>query len=306
MAEQRGNLYMYDPETDLAIAGGKVIKNRDEHGDLDTSEDEDDELYDERLHIELDEPFVKNVDAFGVHTAIVIVKRNGVPFVVAGRRRVRAARRVNHARDKTGQPRMRVPATILRTNDETRLMGNMISENEGRQDDTLPAKIQKMKRYMGRGVSVEDAAIAFSIPTAMAKSWLAFEDRATPELLAAVESGRLTISQGVEISRAGEAPAQLAAFRDIEAKLASGQKTTTRDARSAAKQAKTGVAVENGLPNRREQRKLLQLVRDTSHSTKSAEKLAWFQGVEDALLAILGETDADPRIVELVKKVRAS
>ena len=39
----------------------------------------------------------------------------------------------------------------------------MISENEARTDDGMLTKIEKLKRLMNRGVSVEDAAIDFSV-----------------------------------------------------------------------------------------------------------------------------------------------
>ncbi len=207
--EKRNKLY--DPMA-LAIAGGKMLSD-DECGPLDTDVDIDDPLYDSRLMHELTEEFILNVNAFGVHTAIKVTMRDGVPFVVAGRHRVRAARRVNRDRTKTGQPLMTIEASVEPGKDDRRLMGIMDSENAARFNDGFTEVITKIRGRMGRGVSLEDAAIQFNMPLERAKSWLGFDDAAIDVLRDFVHRDIMSVTAGMEIVRAGGPDAQRAALR---------------------------------------------------------------------------------------------
>lgn len=200
----------FDP-MELAISGGKCLPD-DEQGPLDTDVDIDDELYDPRLTKDLDGPFVANVDAFGVHTGIRYKMRDGVPFVVFGRRRVRAARRVNRERTKTGQPTMRVDGGIEASNDERRIMGVMYSENAARFNDGFTDTVANLRRYMERGVSLDDAAMTFNLPPAKAKSWIDFDDNAIDAVRDLVHRDVMSVSAGVEIVHAGGPDDQRAAL----------------------------------------------------------------------------------------------
>jgi hypothetical protein len=86
MSEKRGNLYSYDPTSDICIVGGKILP-ANEQGPLDTDLDMADPLYDERVSKPLKDAFVATVEEFGVMTPVKVIKRDGVPCVIAGRRR---------------------------------------------------------------------------------------------------------------------------------------------------------------------------------------------------------------------------
>src|SRR5688572_13937016 len=120
----RSAVYVMDPIEDVCIAGGLVMPPN-ERGTHDTATDLEDPLYDERLTIELEDAFIKGVDAFGVKVPLAIVKRDGRAFVVDGRQRLRAARIVNRARIARGELPMKVKCDIVRS-DDTALLGTMI------------------------------------------------------------------------------------------------------------------------------------------------------------------------------------
>lgn len=302
MSEKRGNLYSYDPIEDIQIIGGKMLAD-DERGDLDTDVDIEHPLYDERLQVDLDDPYIANIDAYGVMTPVLVKKIDGVVVLVAGRRRVRAARKVNRMRKKRGEPAMRVEAKLLLTTGDNKLMGAMIVENEARVGDDYPTKMRKMIAYHERGVGIEDIAITFAIPLATAKEWMKFEERAAPELKNAVEAGTMSIGAGLELMRAGSHDEQREALADM------GPDTNVRAARDASKKAKakkTGATVVVGISDMRTQRKVLQAVVDMPHPNAGKETLAFWSGVEAAFKAIVGEKDADKRVLEMVDRVRSA
>src|SRR5262245_5872048 len=88
---------VFAPE-ELVIIGGKCLP-KDEQGPLDTAHKRGEhDLWDQRLEtVTLTDAEVANVDYFGVLQNVVIRKdpETGLPFVVAGRGRVRRARRAN-------------------------------------------------------------------------------------------------------------------------------------------------------------------------------------------------------------------
>lgn len=305
ITEKRGNLYSYDP-ADLCIVGGKTLP-ADQQGPNDTDVDPADPLHDERVALTMEEPFILNIDAFGVKTPITVVKRNGIPTVVVGRQRVRAARLVNVRRAKTGQPLIRIDAVLESSRtDGTRLMGAMIAENAGRRDDDFATTVAKLRRYMERGVSIEDAAVTANMKTNQAKAWLKFDETAIPEVRDAVVSGKLSVSAGMEIARGAKSPElqAKALAATLEASAAGNGKATTNAARTAAKKAVKGDDVVVGVHDRRTQKKLLQAVADKDLKNAGERTIAFWEGVENALMLVLGDAEADKRLVELLAKVR--
>jgi ParB family chromosome partitioning protein len=296
----RNSMWSIDPD-DLCIMGGKVLP-KDELGSLDTEEDEDDPLYDVRLHEPLTEEFVNNIYAVGVDTPIIIAKVNDLPTVVAGRSRVRAARVANKRRKANGEPLIKVDCKMKRDSD-TGLMGTMISENEARRDDDMMTKIAKAKRYLNKGVSPEDAAVRFNVSLATFKNWLAFDDNALTATKKAVEQGKISPSAAVTLARIKEPEKQKEALDELLTHAPAGGKASARHARIAANN--TGNNNVVGVTDKRTLKKLLAAVQDVSHPHNSSEKtLAWWEGVEDTLKLVIGE-EADKRLREILISVYA-
>jgi transposase len=281
----RGNLWSIDPD-DLCVVGGKRLPP-DERGPLDTDDGPEHDLYDERVAEPLTEEFVNNVDAHGVDTPVLIVKLGDVATVVAGRKRVRAARVVNDRRKKRGEPPIKVDAKLKRASGSG-LLAAMITENEARTSDGILTKIEKLKRLMNRGVSPEDAAIHFSVSTSTVKGWLAFEDHATTETKAAARAGRLSASAAAELAKVADPDKQREKLAQV---VGTGEKVSARAARAASRVARGKGA---GVSDKLTLKKLLHVIQNANHtSTKSA---SWWESAEEMLKLVIGAPDVDARI----------
>ena len=102
-------------------------------------------LYDERIHLPLDEAMVLNIMDQGVLEPIIVWKdpETGLSCVVAGRRRVRHTLEANKRLVKEGKKPKLVPAVVKRGS-AVRMAQAMISENEIRRADTPLARAKKM------------------------------------------------------------------------------------------------------------------------------------------------------------------
>lgn len=283
----RGNLWSIDP-SEICIIGGRALP-ADERGPLDTDHGPEHDLYDARIEEALTEEFVNNIDAHGVDTPIIIVKLDDVATVVAGRKRVRAARIVNLRRKKKGEPLIKVDCKLKRV-EGAGAVGAMIRENEARTDDGILTKIDKLKRLMDRGVSVEDAAIEFNVKGITVKGWLAFEDNATAETKAAARAGRLSASAAAELARIPDPDAQR---EKLALMIGSGEKVSARVARAASRMAR-GKATR--ISDAKTQKKLLHVVQSMAHPNVSEKTAAWWEGGEEMLKLVLGREDVDPRL----------
>lgn len=318
----RGNLWLCDPTDDLCIVGGADVLEGDEVGALDTEADETNPLYDERIRVELAEEFVRNIDAFGIITPIVIAKVGDLACVVAGRQRVRAARVVNCRRQRSGQKPITVPCQMRRAND-VGLMGAMISENEQRFNDGPLAKLEKFKRFMERGVSVDDAALAFGIKPDTAKGWLSFDDHASARLKKLVADEKITFYAALRIARLKDVAKQDAAIDDAfdggtpeddgddEADEGAGGNGKPRKKVSYSKANKSAKKTRHGHDNdgvgTRDLKKVLAVVVAMPHPNASKETLAWWSGVEAAMRFVLGtEGDVDERLAKALDTVHAA
>jgi len=315
--EKRGNLYHGDP-LDLRIVGGLALPE-DERGPLDTELNVDDVLYDERLLLSLDPIFVAGINAVGVMEPLKVAKLDGVPTVIFGRTRLRAARLVNKLRAAKGEMPMTVPYVLEQSRDEQHLFALMVMENEHRRGDEYPTRIAKIKRALERGADPDTVALWFKMKPAQVRAWLKFDADACDAVREAVESGRLSVSAGMELVRAGDADAQRQALAALyeqpvhaegdlppEQSSKAKKKVSTQAARNAAKKTKNGADANTGdTCTKRELRKLLQACLDKDHPKNTGEKtLAFWEGVENTLMLVLGDPEADKRLVELLDRVR--
>lgn len=325
----RNSTYVADP-MDICIIGGKVLP-LDEQGPLDTDDGPEHDLYDERLTtVVITDAEVANVDTYGVLQDITITKcpKTGNALAVDGRGRIRRARRVNLLRAKRGEPPIKIGCKVQRAKGY-RLMGAMIAANEVRNDDGPMVKLEKAKRFMERGVSPGDAAIAFGMTEDWLNKLLAFEDNAAPEVLAAVSSGEMHATAGVHLVKAAkDSETQRKALAGARSKAAAtGRKITTKDATEAAKVATGKASTDTGaglVPTRRELAALVKLVGANTEPAAEARVLiddekdesglevtqahvvdAYFIGVEAALALVLGKSD-DKTLLGMLAKARRS
>jgi ParB family chromosome partitioning protein len=283
----RGNLWSIDPD-ELCIIGGKRLP-ADQQGPLDTNDGETHELYDERVDDNLTDTFINSIDAHGVDTPILIVKLNDQAVVVDGRQRVRAARLVNARRASHGEPRIKIDCKLIRVSGAG-LLAAMIAANEGRTDDGLFTKIEKLKRLLGRGVSEADAAVHFCVGVATVKGWLAFEDHATAQTKDAARKGRLHASAAAELAKITDPVKQNEKLGEM---LSASAKVSTRAARDASRAAR-GKTV--GVGDKKTQKRLLHVVQAASHPNVSEKTAAWWEGAEEMLKLVLGVDGTDARL----------
>lgn len=134
--------------------------------------DKSDPLYDPRALTTPDESFIRNIAYHGVKEPVLITKReDGLPVVVAGRRRTLAAREANKRSIEQGGKAMQVPCKYERGTEDT-LFEIMIFENEHRRDDTPIEKAEKANRMLSMGRSNKEVAEAFGVTQATIKNWL--------------------------------------------------------------------------------------------------------------------------------------
>jgi ParB family transcriptional regulator, chromosome partitioning protein len=294
---KRTDHYLCDPFADLCIVGGNVLPEQ-ERGMLDTDEDPSNVLHDgARLRQPLEEPFVLNINALGILETIVIAKVGDVACVVEGRTRVRAARVVNARRAARGEPPIKVPCQIRRTNDAD-LLSVMVAGNEARRDEDIRGKIEKLKRLMARGVDVHGCAVIFKTTASVVESWLRFDDLAIDGVKAAVDAGRLALSAGIELARLGSPELQRRALEEVEK---TPGRVSVSKARKVAKMTEKPTA-HVGVKERGVHKRLLRLVQNKSHAKGTTrEALQWWAGVEAALELIVGSDDRpDERLLALL------
>jgi ParB family chromosome partitioning protein len=220
-AKGKRDAYMFDPD-DLVLVT-----------------DEKSPLYDERVHLPVNEALVLNMlhAPDGVPQGVlepITAARNaetGKIEVVVGRQRVKAAREANKRLRKKGQEPIRVPAMLRRTNPHG-AMGILISENEHRQDDTPIGRAKKAQRYLDLGRDESEIAVLFGISVASVKNMLALLD-APAAVRNAVEAGKISTSDGYKLAKLepGEAKEKVAAL--IEHAPRSPGKKRSKNAKKA-------------------------------------------------------------------------
>jgi ParB family chromosome partitioning protein len=309
----KGSTYAFNP-FDLAIQGGKDTLSADERGPLDTDTDKSHPLYDERLKtVKLTPEWVSNINTFGVKEVVEVVKigDKGIPFLVNGRTRVRAARVATKQREKEGLPPVMVEAKLTRL-DDVGMLRDMISLNIHFEDSTA-TKIAKLKRLMERGVSVDDCANVFGIRVATAKAWLAYDDTAIPAVKKAVNAGKIPSTTGMDIARL-PSDKQESALDRVMALSKDPDKAPKRGGNAAkAKRAIAEAAGKNpGISDRKTMKRFLTAVENLKPGTPgllpkgaSADVEAWWDGVEAAVAFVLGSDGADKRLIKLLSDLDA-
>jgi ParB family transcriptional regulator, chromosome partitioning protein len=165
-------------------------------------------LFDERVHLPVDEALVRNIMVYGI-TQPVTLRLNGripdgthdgkpIVEVVVGRQRVKAALEANKRLAKEGAELIRVPAVMKRAEAGT-LAGVMIGENEHRKADTPIVRARKLERFLALGKSEEEAAIAFGVTEATIKNMLKVLEL-HPKVQKAIEAGTVPVNVAKELS----------------------------------------------------------------------------------------------------------
>jgi len=164
---------------------------------LDTKDGKEHPLYDERVHLPVDEALVKNIMVFGVLEPALVRKNGTLIEVIDGRRRTVAAREANRRLRVQGSEEHTMPCMVKR-GDSAQIMGVMLSTFIRMNDSPLLEAV-KIQRYLDTGRSEADAAVVYGCNVGTIKLRLALLDL-SPSVQSAIKSGRLSPQAGLELS----------------------------------------------------------------------------------------------------------
>lgn len=193
-------------------------------------------LWDKRIKLPLDEAMVRSVMAVGVLQPVTIRKNNGVPEVVFGRQRIRAAREANRRLIEKGERPIIVNTTTVQGDDRT-MLGKMITENSLRQDDSMSAKAELLQRLIQEEYSDRECADFFGVTTTAIRNWKKLLECA-PEVMEAVNSGELSASAAADLASFDKSE-QVAKLEELrtQASQTGEKKITSQAARNTRQKA---------------------------------------------------------------------
>lgn len=157
-------------------------------------------LYDERVHLPIDEGMVLNIAELGVLEPIIVWKdpETGLTCVVVGRQRVKHTLEANKLRLKEGKDPLLVPGVVKRGS-ANQMAKYMVSENEIRRPDTPLGRAKKMSDALDRGLDEDDIAVLFGCSVQTVRATLSLLD-ATQAVREAVEAGTITVTQARQLA----------------------------------------------------------------------------------------------------------
>ena len=285
----RDSIYVADPITELRICGGRGVLPREESGDLDTPPGPDLRVADQRrLEQAILPQTLTSVDRVGVIEPVVIARIDDVPTVIAGKGRVRAARRSNRLRVEDGRPLIKVKCVTQRDVSAQAIMATLIAENNLRTEDTLADRVEKLRAFLSCGGAEVDAAVHFGVTQSTIRDWLTFDDHATDQVKTAAREGKVSASTAAELARIRDPDRQRAALGQVLGRSGKKQRSA-RAVRAIAR----GETQPDRATDRRSQLLLLTHLSDDQDSRWSGEDSEYWRGVVDALRLVTGtETTA--------------
>lgn len=157
-------------------------------------------LYDDRIHLPLDEGMVLNIMDQGVLEPIIVWKdpETAQVCVVDGRQRVRHTLEANQRLVQEGKEPLLVPG-VTRRGSAVRMSQAMVSANEIRRADTPLGRARKMSAMMERGHDEKDLALVFGCSQQTVAATLALLD-CTQVVQSAVEAGQVTVTQARQLA----------------------------------------------------------------------------------------------------------
>jgi|SRR5215831_248856 len=157
-------------------------------------------LYDERVHLPVQEWLVRSIMKRGILQAL-IVRRNGPDLEVAvGRQRAKAAIEANRRFKAAGSAvRVRAPI-IVRHGVDADWVGHAIAENEHRTPDGVMIKAAKAQRALDHGATIEEVAEDFRVSAETIHNWQRLLGLHTT-IRQAVSDGRVPYTVAMRLAR---------------------------------------------------------------------------------------------------------
>ncbi|HHC0974986.1 ParB/RepB/Spo0J family partition protein [Klebsiella pneumoniae] len=162
-------------------------------------------LYDERVHLPIDEGMVLNIKELGVLEPIIVWKNSetGLTCVVVGRQRVKHTLEANKLLLKEGKAPLLVPGVVKRGS-ANQMAKYMVSENEIRRPDTPLGRAKKMSDALDRGLDEDDIAVLFGCSVQTVRATLSLLEATQARQLGAItpEEQRAKVAE-IERATAG-------------------------------------------------------------------------------------------------------
>lgn len=228
-------------------------------------------LYDERVHLPLDEAMVRNIMHHGVIEPIVARKNTetGLVEVVVGRQRVKCCAEANRRLEAQGLKTWTVPGYMRRGEKDKALAGLMASENAIRQAETPTGRAEKMLNALRHGNDEETVAVLFGCTVQTVRSTLALLD-APAVVRQAVDAGKVTLTQAKQLAKLP--PEQQ---REKVAELSAAAEGAAPRERVAKQRAVMGETV----PKMRTRKEVLARQGDFALGTPEHALCSWFLGL---------------------------
>jgi len=246
----------------------------------------------------VDESFVRDIMFRGIHTPIQVARAGKTPddkpilHVIAGRKRVRAARIANARLAEMGRELVRVPGLVIR-GDDADLYGVMVSENEQREQSTPLVRARQLQRYLSFGRTNDEALFTFKISKSTLRNYQALLE-CCAEVQEAVDGGSLSVDAAIGLSTMSHDEQRKA----LESMLAVGA-TKGRAAKEAVEAAKAGEIVEPTTTARKRSR--AYMTRAVSALKENGDVDA--QAAANLIRYLMGEDKALRRLPEPVRSV---
>jgi ParB family chromosome partitioning protein len=208
-------------------------------------------LWQERALEPVDEALAQSMAVKGF-TSVIQVRTDGDTLeVVAGRRRVKAARRANEIRAAKGLSPIKIEAKVVRGLDLD-MVALMISENSLRKDVAPLAMAVDLQNFLNMGASEEEAATAAGKSVTQLRAFLKLLDLA-PQVQDAVRKEKIAVKAAISLASLGR-DEQIAELAKIE----SGESgATVADVDAAVRAKKQGESEVTKAPGKRLINKLL-------------------------------------------------
>lgn len=193
-------------------------------------------LYDERIHLPVNEALVQSIMAHGFKRTLPVRKEGTQAVLVDGRQGVRAAREANKRLRAAGLETVSIPVLPERGLQDANAMGLMILANELRTDDDTMTRATKAARYLGTGKTMEQVALAFGVAESTVSMWMDLLEL-HPDVQVMVKAGQLgakAASKLAKLDRAGQLRTAL--------ELVAAGRATTEGAAAAVRAAKAAQA----------------------------------------------------------------
>jgi ParB-like chromosome segregation protein Spo0J len=278
---------------DLVIIGGKALPKA-EQGNNDTDPDPTHPRFDERLtKLEVSKEFAASIKEGILEAPQVVKTKNGLE-VENGRMRVRAAR--------LGRLQQILVLVKDEEKDDEGAALRPLTANV-HHEDTMEVKIAKVKRLQEQGHTQTAIAKSLAVNLHTLKQWMAFDRDATDAVKSAVNSGAIPWTTGATIAKRGNAGVQDKALDKVLKIFADDGRTTGRSRAAAADRAISDAAgIQPGIKDRKSMHKLDVAAREEMEACENPSDKRWWEGVCDALGAILGRepTDGSEMLMDMV------